>query len=235
MSHPWVMVPKWLMREVQGMYITSVCTVVMLLLFPLAAPALDLTEQDNGRSVSIAVGEAVSITLAGNPTTGYTWELADIDWAVLASDPEPAFKADSSLTGAGGKFTFRFFALKAGSSAVKLTYRRPWEKDVPPLRSVELTLTVLPPEPRVTTACYRSGDGKIAVASFDLGRDLVTVTLPDGRSVTLPAAPSASGARYSDGKDTFWEHQGSGRFFTGETLLFSGVFQDTGHAGSCTL
>ena len=216
------------------MYITSVCTVVMLLLFPLTARALDLTEQDNGRSISIVVGETVSITLAGNPTTGYTWELADIDRAVLAPDPEPAFTADSSLTGAGGKFTFRFFALKTGSSAVKLSYRRPWEKDVPPLRSVELTLTVLPPEPRITAACYRSGDGKTVAASFDLGRNLVTVTLPDGRSVTLPAALSASGARYSDGKETFWEHQGSGRFFTGETLLFEGMLQDTGRAGSCT-
>ena len=228
------MILKRLMREAQGMYITSVCTIVMLLLFPHAARALDLTEPDNGRSVSIVVGETVSLTLAGNPTTGYTWELVDIDRAMLAPDAEPAFKADSSLTGAGGKFTFRFFALKTGSSVVKLSYRRPWEKDVPPLRRVELTLTVLPAEPRVTAACYRSGDGKTAVASFDLGRGLVTVSLPDGRSVTLPVAPSASGARYSDGKETFWEHQGSARFFNGETLLFEGVLQDIVCAGSCT-
>lgn len=216
------------------MYLTSVCTVVMLFLFPLASRALDLTEQDNGRSVSIAIGQTVSITLAGNPTTGYTWELADIDRAVLAPDPEPAFKADSSLTGAGGKFTFGFLALKTGSSAAKLSYRRLWEKDIPPLRSVELTFTVLPSEPQVTDACYRTGDGKTAMASFDLGRDLVTVILPDGRSATLPAAPSASGARYSDGTETFWEHQGSARFFNGETLLFEGVLQDTVCAGCCT-
>jgi inhibitor of cysteine peptidase len=214
------------MREVCGMYLTSVCTIVMLLLIPPFAHALDLTERDNGRSVAIAVGETVSLTLAGNPTTGYIWELADVDRTVLTPDPEPAFAADSSLTGAGGKFTFRFFARTAGSSAVKMSYRRPWEKDVPPLRSVALTLTVVPPEQRKTAACYRSGDGTTAAASFDLGRNLVTVTLPDGRSVTLPAAPSASGTRYSDGMETFWEHQGNGRFFSGEALLFEGVLQD---------
>jgi inhibitor of cysteine peptidase len=161
---------------------------VMLLLLPLVAHALDLTERDNGRSVSAAVGETISLTLAGNPTTGYTWELADIDRAVLAPDPAPSFAADSSLTGAGGKVTFRFIARKAGSSAVNLSYRRPWETGVPPLRSVALTVAVLPPEPRMTTAGYCAGDGKKATASFDLDRNLVTVTLPDGQSVTLPAA-----------------------------------------------
>lgn len=207
------------------MNLASLCTLLLLLLFPCISRALELTENDGGRSVSVPVGETISITLAGNPTTGYTWELADVDRTVLMPDPEPTFVPDSSLIGAGGRYTFRIFALKSGTSAVKLVYRRSWEKGVPPLRVFDLAVTVLP-EARMTTATYRSVDGKTVAASFDLDRNLVTVTLPDGRRLTLPAAPSASGARYSDGRETFWEHQGCGRFFTGDTLIFEGTVSE---------
>jgi membrane-bound inhibitor of C-type lysozyme len=64
-------------------------------------------------------------------------------------------------------------------------------------------------------------------AFFDLNLHLVRVTLPNGRIVTLPAAMLGSGARYSNGTETFWEHQGTGRFFKGETLLFEGALQPT--------
>lgn len=232
--HSRIMDPKRLPHGGKGTFFISVCAALTLLLLPFAAHPLDLTERDSGKGVSVAVGETISLTLAGNPTTGFAWELAEIDRAVLAPGPGPAFAADSSLTGAGGTFTFRLAALKAGSSAVKLSYRRPWETGVPPLRRVEFTVTVLPPEPRITTACYRSRDGKTAQARFDLDRNLVSVTLPDGRNVTLPVGLSASGARYSNGRETFWEHQGSGRFFRGEALLFEGALQEGSRAGSCT-
>jgi len=78
----------------------------------------------------------------------------------------------------------------------------------------------------VNSACYRSPDGKTARVYFDLDRDRVTVVLSDGRRVMLPRALSASGARYSDGRDTFWEHQGQGRFLSGDSVLFEGTVDD---------
>jgi membrane-bound inhibitor of C-type lysozyme len=75
---------------------------------------------------------------------------------------------------------------------------------------------------RQVAAAYTATDGKQLEACFDLDRNLVVVRLPDAAVVTLPSAISASGARYSDGKRTFWEHQGVGRYFVGETLLFEG-------------
>jgi putative lipoprotein len=38
----------------------------------------------------------------------------------------------------------------------------------------------------------------------EVAADGVRLSLPDGRSLDLPAVPSASGARYSDGRSTFW-------------------------------
>ena len=44
--------------------------------------------------------------------------------------------------------------------------------------------------------------------------DTVLVDLPDGTSVTLPIAMSASGSRYTNGTVTYWEHQGTARIET---------------------
>ncbi|MBI5518794.1 MAG: MliC family protein [Desulfovibrio sp.] len=46
--------------------------------------------------------------------------------------------------------------------------------------------------------------------------------LPGGETLTLPLALSASGARYSDGESTYWEHHGSARFERGDVVVFEG-------------
>jgi membrane-bound inhibitor of C-type lysozyme len=72
------------------------------------------------------------------------------------------------------------------------------------------------------TAAYFSSRGERLTARFDMKAKKVTLTLPDGKSLTLPEAVSASGARYSDGKMTFWEHQGTATLFKGELAIFEG-------------
>ena len=208
--------------------VRSICLSLLAALLPVSVQALELTGRDNGRSVTISPSETLSVTLEGNPTTGYLWELAALDKGILAMEPEPGFVPDSSLMGSGGKFTFRFNPRQPGTTAVRLIYHRPWEKGVQPLKTFELTVSVSVAEPRVNKAVYRSLSGEILRASFDLDCHQVTVILPNGRSVTLPSAPSASGARYSDGTETFWEHQGVGRYFKGETVLFEGALLPAG-------
>lgn len=84
---------------------------------------------------------------------------------------------------------------------------------------------------RQIPAAYIAADGKQMEACFDQGRKLVSIRLPDGRTVSLPSAISASGSRYSDGTRTFWEHQGIGRYSVGETCLFEGkVVQAAGYS-----
>jgi len=76
------------------------------------------------------------------------------------------------------------------------------------------------------SAVYRSTDGRQLQACFDLKQQRVTVRLPNGALVQLPVAVSGSGARYSDGTRTFWEHQGTGRYLEGAVLLFEGAVTD---------
>lgn len=200
---------------------------LILLLFPLLLPGtactLDLTIKESGRSFSVHLAETITIVLAGNPTTGYRWEMAEVEQRVLAPEPEPTFVPDSTLTGAGGRFTFRLLAIANGASRIKLVYRRPWEKNVPPSETFSVNIQVDKPEEANLSAVYVGGGGATLSAVFDPAGKKVTLTLPGGRTVVLPQAISASGARYSDGSRTFWEHQGSATYSEGEKVVFEGA------------
>ncbi|NLI45575.1 MAG: lysozyme inhibitor [Acidobacteria bacterium] len=91
--------------------------------------------------------------------------------------------------------------------------------------AAEPDFDIAPDQVRLETV-YVSATGERLSARFDNVADAVTVTLPSGRTVTLPRAVSGSGARYSDGTDTFWEHHGEGTFTTGETTVFQGKAEE---------
>ena len=203
---------------------------LMLAALPAAAATIELGEQDNGKVVKVQPGDQVRITLPGNPTTGYVWELAATRVDILEPGLEPEYFPDSDRLGSGGKFTFRFKALKQGYTKVVLAYLRPWETDKPPSSTFEMSADVNAPQEKnpVTTVRYRSGRGAILTASFDPNTNQVQVTLPDGRKVELPAAISASGSRYTNAYETFWEHKGKGTFSQGSKVVFEGTVQADG-------
>lgn len=103
----------------------------------------DLTEADNGEIVAVEqVGEVVQVTLEGNPSTGYLWEVDAVDETILQPVGEPEFRASSDRVGAGGLRILRFQAVAAGRTVMRLVYRRPWESDVEPLETFEVQIDV---------------------------------------------------------------------------------------------
>jgi inhibitor of cysteine peptidase len=112
-----------------------------------AAGTVKLTEADNGQPISVKVGDTVEVTLAGNPTTGYSWtsSMSDTDKAVLQQQGEPVYvqqSTDPSVVGAGGTFTFAFKAVAAGQPTIKLDYARPFETGVAPIQTFSAPVTV---------------------------------------------------------------------------------------------
>lgn len=90
-------------------------------------------------------GEEFEIRLEGNVTTGYSWQVVEIDEKAVhrvSEDYVESKQGDQQVVGSGGTFVFRFKALAQGQTKVKIVYQRPWEKDVEPLRSYTLELTV---------------------------------------------------------------------------------------------
>ena len=105
-----------------------------------------VTEADNGKTITIKVGDDLQVLLGGNPTTGYGWttSLSDADKAILQQQGDPLYaqqSADSTLVGSGGTFTFTFKAAAAGQVTLKFGYARPWESGQP-LQTFSVTVIV---------------------------------------------------------------------------------------------
>src|SRR5262245_16002427 len=79
------------------------------------APAR-LAANDSDRTVELARGDELVVSLEANPTTGFRWELTDAAASVLVGAGEPSFepRGAAGLIGAGGIQTWRFRAERAG-------------------------------------------------------------------------------------------------------------------------
>ena len=107
--------------------------------------ATNLTDDDNGATVSLRPGERVTISLASNPTTGYSWQVVAIDEALLEMVAEPEYQPEAKaegLVGAGGTESFLFQALAPGEATLTLGYARPWEVDVAPIETFSVHVVV---------------------------------------------------------------------------------------------
>jgi inhibitor of cysteine peptidase len=95
--------------------------------------------------VELAVGNVLIVTLESNPTTGYSWQISQIDDGVLRQEGSPQYipdSPDSDKVGSGGVEILRFKALATGETDVQLIYHRPWEEDVEPLETFSLQVIV---------------------------------------------------------------------------------------------
>jgi inhibitor of cysteine peptidase len=105
---------------------------------------VSLGAEDNGRQVTLEQGQTLAISLESNPTTGYGWQVLEMDAAVLQQSGDAEYKQSSGsegLVGAGGVETLRFEALAPGQTTLTLGYMRPWES-VQPLETFTLQVTV---------------------------------------------------------------------------------------------
>ena len=104
-----------------------------------------LDAEDNGSQVELSSGQVLAVTLESNPTTGHSWQVSEVDQAVLAQVGEAEFreapKEDEQMVGVGGTETFRF-AASAGETTLTLVYHRPWEEDVEPLETFTVQVVV---------------------------------------------------------------------------------------------
>jgi inhibitor of cysteine peptidase len=95
---------------------------------------VELGASDDGGQVELEQGQILVITLESNPTTGYGWEVAEIDESVLRQKGSALYEptGPEDADGAGGLVTFRFEAVGAGQTALKLVYLCGCEEDEEP-------------------------------------------------------------------------------------------------------
>jgi inhibitor of cysteine peptidase len=101
-----------------------------------------LTGEDNASSVSVPLGEEIVIRIDSNITTGYEWEVAEVNQTVLTYLGSEYEAPDTSLVGAGGTQVLRFEAAAPGESTIALKYWRPFEGDSSIVDEYVVTVTV---------------------------------------------------------------------------------------------
>ena len=89
---------------------------------------LRLGADDNGLSYVLSPGEVVEVRLEANPSTGYDWQVVELDESVLRK-AGARFEPESALLGAPGTAVLRFEAAGSGSARLRLVYARPWEAE----------------------------------------------------------------------------------------------------------
>jgi inhibitor of cysteine peptidase len=89
------------------------------------------------------------VKITSNPSTGYGWAVQKItDESVVKfkgikeDEDDEEETTERPLMGAPTYDTFIFEALKPGNATVTLIYRRPWEKDVPPIKTHKIHIAV---------------------------------------------------------------------------------------------
>jgi predicted secreted protein len=129
---------------------TLFITVLLVVSFFAAgcAPAGEttVTLNDDGKRIELSQGQALAVRLDANITTGYSWEITQATGPALQQQGEPQYQQDDAgqtpRVGAGGTQIFRFKAAAAGQTTLQLSYRRPWEKDVTPIKTFTLQVVV---------------------------------------------------------------------------------------------
>ena len=102
-----------------------------------------ITPSDRGGTFEAQPGDEIVIRLQENITTGYQWEIAEIDPSVVELvDTEYLEAPTPGAIGYGGTRTFRFRAAARGHARIQLRLRRSWEATDAAIERFEVSVHV---------------------------------------------------------------------------------------------
>jgi inhibitor of cysteine peptidase len=106
-------------------------------------PSRMLSEKDDGRVVTVHVGEEVRLALPENASTGFRWAMDPADGDVIEVLGQDAAYA-SNAVGSGGLAVFSFRARKPGKAELRFKHWRHWEGDASVIRRFAVRIEVRP-------------------------------------------------------------------------------------------
>lgn len=108
-----------------------------------ASHPLVVTDSDSGKRIALAPGAELEVSLNATSGTGYLWQIAGNDPAVLKPRGLGNFEIPKDAApGAMGTQVFHFDAQTPGSAKLAMVYVRPWEKNVAPVRTWSIAVSV---------------------------------------------------------------------------------------------
>lgn len=121
-------------------------SIFLLLFFSGWAGASQIVLHDSsaGGQVIIRRGDVLVVKLSANRTTGYAWSALSTHLGKLQQEGHPLYQTsrDRHLVGAGGVEIWSFRARHRGQTNLIFKYARPWERGVPPARTLFWPITI---------------------------------------------------------------------------------------------
>lgn len=92
----------------------------------------------------LQVGQALTLTLPSNPSTGYRWRVENPAANVLQSLGPEVYSApeEENVVGSAGVSTWRYQASSTGDGQLVLVYQQPWAADVAPVQTFDCRVVV---------------------------------------------------------------------------------------------
>ena len=92
----------------------------------------------------LQVGQALTLSLPSNPSTGYRWRVEKSASSVLRSLGPEIYSApeEEDVVGNAGVSTWRFVASSTGDAQLLLVYQQPWAADVAPVQTFDCKVIV---------------------------------------------------------------------------------------------
>ncbi|SRR6266853_1347858 len=88
-----------------------------------------LTQKDDGQSLQVPVGARIKIDLPENPTTGYRWNVQELESESIAVESDNYTSGEGVGIGGAGIRHFTFQAKAPGKATINLKNKRQWEPE----------------------------------------------------------------------------------------------------------
>ncbi|MGM3308563.1 protease inhibitor I42 family protein [Anabaena sp. WFMT] len=102
-----------------------------------------VNDTNNNGQIILEKDSVLIVKLLATPGTGYSWQMIKNDPHKLKPLGDSVLEplADQA-PGASENQVFRFLAQSSGSTVLELHYLRPWEKNIPPLKTYQINVQI---------------------------------------------------------------------------------------------
>ncbi len=109
-----------------------------------AGTPLLLNESANGSTIAVPLNITLTLELAENPSTGYSWNLTATPGLRVDSDGYVPAAASAPVVGAGGVHRWELTAVAPGLQELAGVYARPWESATADATTYSVEISVAP-------------------------------------------------------------------------------------------
>lgn len=103
---------------------------------------LILTEEDNGRAVTVKRGDSFTLRLKAQLSTGYNWKIINYNTKIMLVGKPEIETLKKDVTGGIDYQTYIVETRESGEGEIVLHYVQPWQKKVKPLQAYRITVKV---------------------------------------------------------------------------------------------